>query len=214
MAQRLRAVRGLGPKFEAEHARGDRRAAPASGGAARCCCRERDRDRRGARRRTGELGGAETHVQLAGSAAPAGRHRQGSRPDRHDHPSARHWPRASAGSSEIESVGSASRSGARGRTHTGMAVDLRIAKPSQLGNLLQHFTGSGPHNAALRERAVRRGLHVSEHGVLDDATGSARTAPNERGALRAARPLLHRARAAREPRRARGGAERDGCPRW
>ncbi len=60
-----------------------------------------------------------------------------------------------------------------------MAVDLRIAKPTQLGNLLQHFTGSGPHNAALRERAVRRGLHVSEYGVLDDATGSTRTCASE-----------------------------------
>ncbi len=37
-----------------------------------------------------------------------------------------------------------------------MAVDLRIAKPGQLGNLLQHFTGSGRHNAALREAAVRQ----------------------------------------------------------
>ncbi len=33
---------------------------------------------------------------------------------------------------------------------------------------MQHFTGSGRHNAALRELAVRQGLHVSEHGVLDD----------------------------------------------
>ena len=49
-------------------------------------------------------------------------------------------------------------------------MDLRIAEPAQLGNLLQHFTGSGPHNAALREGAVARGLHVSEYGVLDDAS--------------------------------------------
>jgi DNA polymerase (family 10) len=52
-----------------------------------------------------------------------------------------------------------------------MKVDLRIVAPDQFGNLLQHFTGSKNHNMALREAAVRRGLHVSEYGVLDDATG-------------------------------------------
>jgi DNA polymerase (family 10) len=60
---------------------------------------------------------------------------------------------------------------ARARTHSGMAVDLRVVEPDQFGNLLQHFTGSQAHNVALREAAVRRGLHVSEYGVLDDATG-------------------------------------------
>ena len=73
---------------------------------------------------------------------------------------------------EIESVSSASKSGAKGRTHSGVSVDLRIAKLGQLGNLLQHFTGSGKHNAALREMAVRKGLHVSEYGIKDDATGA------------------------------------------
>jgi DNA polymerase (family X) len=48
-----------------------------------------------------------------------------------------------------------------------------------LGNLLQHFTGSGRHNAALREAAVRRGLHVSEYGLLDDAIGRTRTCATE-----------------------------------
>jgi DNA polymerase (family 10) len=71
---------------------------------------------------------------------------------------------------EIESAGSAGRAGARARAHSGVSVDLRIAKPAQMGNLLQHFTGSGKHNAALREEAVRAGLHVSEYGVLHDAT--------------------------------------------
>jgi DNA polymerase (family X) len=76
------------------------------------------------------------------------------------------------GLAEIESVSSAGKSGAKGRTHSGVSVDLRIAKPSQLGNLLQHFTGSGKHNAALREMAVRKGLHVSEYGIKDDETGA------------------------------------------
>ncbi len=80
---------------------------------------------------------------------------------------------------QIDSVSSAGKAGARGRTHSGVGVDLRIAKPAQLGNLLQHFTGSGEHNAALREAAVRRGLHVSEYGLLDDAIGRTRTCASE-----------------------------------
>jgi DNA polymerase (family 10) len=52
-----------------------------------------------------------------------------------------------------------------------MLVDLRVVEPDQFGNLWQHFTGSKEHNMALRERAVRQGLHVSEYGLLDDATG-------------------------------------------
>jgi DNA polymerase (family 10) len=84
-----------------------------------------------------------------------------------------------AGLPEIESVASAGKAGAKGRTHSGMSVDLRIAKPSQLGNLLQHFTGSGKHNAALREAAVRKGMHVSEYGIGEDATGLTSTCASE-----------------------------------
>jgi DNA polymerase (family X) len=52
-----------------------------------------------------------------------------------------------------------------------MKVDLKIVEPDQFGNVLQHFTGAKAHNVAMREAAVRRGLHVSEYGILDDATG-------------------------------------------
>jgi DNA polymerase (family 10) len=48
---------------------------------------------------------------------------------------------------------------------------VRIVAPDQFGNLLQHLTGSKQHNMALRDAAVRKGLHVSEYGVLDDNTG-------------------------------------------
>jgi DNA polymerase (family 10) len=71
----------------------------------------------------------------------------------------------------IESSSSPGENAARARTHTGVAVDVRVVEPDQFGNLLQHFTGSRRHNMALREAAVRRGLHVSEYGLLDDATG-------------------------------------------
>ena len=63
--------------------------------------------------------------------------------------------------------GSAGRSGTRITTHNGVSVDLRIVEPDAYGNLLQHFTGSAGHNVELRERAVRLGLSVSEHGITD-----------------------------------------------
>ena len=56
-------------------------------------------------------------------------------------------------------------------THAGLKVDLKVVEPDQFGNVLQHFTGSKAHNVAMREAVVRRGLHVSEYGILDDATG-------------------------------------------
>ena len=71
----------------------------------------------------------------------------------------------------VESVHSAGEAGARVLTHSGMKVDLKVVEPDQFGNVLQHFTGSKAHNVQLREAAVRRGLHVSEHGILDDETG-------------------------------------------
>jgi DNA polymerase (family 10) len=71
----------------------------------------------------------------------------------------------------VESVQSSGEAGARVTTHSGMKVDLRVVAPDQFGNVLQHFTGAKAHNVQLREAAVRRGLHVSEYGILDDATG-------------------------------------------
>ncbi len=71
----------------------------------------------------------------------------------------------------VESVDSSGDAGGRVTTHSGMRVDLKVVEPDQFGNVLQHFTGSKQHNVALREAAVKGGLHVSEYGILDDATG-------------------------------------------
>ena len=79
----------------------------------------------------------------------------------------------------VESAAAPGDSGARLRTHTGIQVDLRIVAPDQFGNLLQHLTGSKQHNMALRDSAVRKGLHVSEYGVLDDSTGQTHRCPTE-----------------------------------
>ena len=70
----------------------------------------------------------------------------------------------------IDEVHTSGEAGAKAVTHSGLAVDLRIVPPRNFGNLLQHFTGSKEHNEALRADAVRRGLHVSEYGVTEDAT--------------------------------------------
>jgi DNA polymerase (family 10) len=72
----------------------------------------------------------------------------------------------------IETASSPGENAARAHTHTGVSVDVRVVEPDQFGNLLQHFTGSKEHNMALRDAAVRRGLHVSEYGLLDDSTGT------------------------------------------
>jgi DNA polymerase (family X) len=76
-----------------------------------------------------------------------------------------------AGLPLVEASSEPGENAVRLRTHTGVQVDLRIVEPDQFGNVLQHLTGSKEHNMALRDMAVRRGLHVSEYGVLDDATG-------------------------------------------
>jgi DNA polymerase (family 10) len=61
----------------------------------------------------------------------------------------------------------------------GLRFDLRVVPPECYGNLLQHFTGSKEHNVALRERAVRDGLSVSEYGVAVVETNETFTAPDE-----------------------------------
>jgi DNA polymerase (family 10) len=78
---------------------------------------------------------------------------------------------AFSASPAIDTVSSSGPAGARAVTHTGLPVDLRIVPEEAFGNLLQHFTGSGRHNEALRTAAVRRGLHVSEYGIADDESG-------------------------------------------
>ena len=73
--------------------------------------------------------------------------------------------------SAVAAKGSARKSGARATTHNGVSVDLRIVAPDAYGNLLQHFTGSAEHNVELRERAVAMGLSVSEHGIAETESG-------------------------------------------
>jgi DNA polymerase (family X) len=180
LAQRIRTVRGLGPKLEESilvalaqlDANPELVAAPRILLPRALAIGQELLDGLLAR------GGPGTHVQIAGSAR-----RQADSVKDIDLIATTTRPTTLANSlaklEQIEHVGSAGKAGAKARTHAGIGVDLRIARPAQLGNLLQHFTGSGAHNAALREGAVRGGLHVSEYGILDDATGATATCPTE-----------------------------------
>jgi DNA polymerase (family 10) len=71
----------------------------------------------------------------------------------------------------IAAAGKPGPNGVRAQTQNGISVDLRIVAPEAFGNLLQHFTGSQAHNVRLREEAVARGLSVSEHGITEVESG-------------------------------------------
>jgi len=48
----------------------------------------------------------------------------------------------------------------------GIPCDLRVVPTEVWPTALAHFTGSKEHNIALRQRAIDRGLHLSEWGLL------------------------------------------------
>ena len=52
----------------------------------------------------------------------------------------------------------------------GLQVDVRALAPDSFGAAMQYFTGSKDHNVAIRTRAVRMGLKLSEYGLfrIDD----------------------------------------------
>jgi DNA polymerase (family 10) len=82
------------------------------------------------------------------------------------------WNRAEAVLAEGSTKGSIWLAG-------GLQIDLRVLPEHLYGNLLQHFTGSREHNIQFRELAVRKGLRVSENGILDLATGQNLTCRTE-----------------------------------
>lgn len=169
LAQRVRKVKGLGPKFEENVLSAlEQAAAEGDRGRARLLLPQALELGEGlARGLERGSAGAGAKVMVAGSA----RRLADSVKDIDLVAVARGrtaLARSVAELAEVERVISASATGARAATHAGVAIDLRIAPRAQLGNLWQHFTGSGRHNAALREQAVRDGLHVSEHGIGSD----------------------------------------------
>jgi DNA polymerase (family X) len=54
----------------------------------------------------------------------------------------------------------------------GFQADLRVVPRESLGAAQQYFTGSKPHNIALRDRALQRGFKLNEYGLyrVDDSS--------------------------------------------
>ncbi len=52
------------------------------------------------------------------------------------------------------------------RFASGLQADLRIVPPDQFVFALHHFTGSKDHNVRMRQRALARGLSLSEWGLV------------------------------------------------
>src|SRR5207248_11240166 len=61
---------------------------------------------------------------------------------------------------------------ARGETKSSVLLggafqaDLRIVAADSRGAALQYFTGSKPHNIALRDRAIGLGMKLNEYGIF------------------------------------------------
>ena len=51
------------------------------------------------------------------------------------------------------------------RLEDGLQADLRVVPPEQYFFALHHFTGSKNHNVQMRQRALTKGLHLSEWGL-------------------------------------------------
>ncbi len=86
---------------------------------------------------------------------------------------------AFAASPEVAAIDERGATKVVGRSHTGLGIDLRIVPPASYGNLLQHFTGSGDHNIALRGYAQRLGYKVSEYHVEEVDSGRRHAFPTE-----------------------------------
>jgi len=68
----------------------------------------------------------------------------------------------------------------------GLQVDVRTLPPDTFGAAMQYFTGSKDHNVAIRTRAVKMGLKLSEYGLFrveDDTRVAGMTEQDVYGAL-------------------------------
>ncbi|MBI4624225.1 MAG: histidinol-phosphatase, partial [Verrucomicrobia bacterium] len=68
------------------------------------------------------------------------------------------------------------------RFDSGLQADLRIVPDDQFVFALHHFTGSKDHNVQLRQRALARGLSLSEWGLVPaEGEGTVKQKVRERG---------------------------------
>ncbi len=63
----------------------------------------------------------------------------------------------------------------------GLQADLRLVTPAQQGAALQYFTGSKAHNIALRDRALDRGWRLNEYGLFEVESGRTIAGETEAG---------------------------------
>ena len=74
------------------------------------------------------------------------------------------------------------------RFESGLQADLRIVPDEQFPFALHHFTGSKDHNVQMRQRALARGLSLSEWGLLPaEGEGTVK----EKAGRTAAKPAIH-----------------------
>ncbi len=73
------------------------------------------------------------------------------------------------------------------RFENGLQADLRIVPREQFAFALHHFTGSKDHNVQLRQRALARGLSLSEWGLVPaEGEGTAKEKAGHHKSLKAA----------------------------
>ena len=91
----------------------------------------------------------------------------------------------------------------------GLQVDVRALEHATFGAAMQYFTGSKEHNVALRQRAIRMGLKLSEYGMLSCRRRFTRCGRNGSRRVSGARTRLDSTRASRENN---GGDRTRGSP--
>lgn len=93
---------------------------------------------------------------------------------------------------EVKEVTAKGETKASVRFASGVQADLRIVPPGQFVFALHHFTGSKDHNVQMRQRALARGLSMSEWGLVpaegegtakDKAEAQRRTRGTKRGSI-------------------------------
>jgi len=79
------------------------------------------------------------------------------------------------GMAEVKEVTAKGDTKASVRLGSGMQADLRIIPADQFAFALHHFTGSKDHNVQMRQRALDRGMSLSEWGLVpSEGEGTAR----------------------------------------
>ena len=96
----------------------------------------------------------------------------------------------------------------------GLQVDVRALPPESFGAAMQYFTGSKDHNVAIRMRAVRMGLKLSEYGLFRIDDDSRVAGATEEGVYEALGHAVDSARAAREHAARSRRRSKVGCPSW